>query len=397
MTRVSCGDGFRRHSSLYNPLRGVGVVLKTFSVCIVAPGELFGGVETQILDLVRVLSEQRESTLSVALFHDLELAGQLRELGCNPVILSARHPYDPAPVKGLTRLIDGGRADVLHLHGYRATISAALCRSSHGYSIIKTVHGLTEPGSNLFNRTKSRLFRQLDDKATRHTRAHVCYVTADIMGRCDQAHRSLDRRVIHNGIAPLSPEGRSRPAELTPSAFNVGIVGRVTEVKGIAHALRAMAQVGVQSRLQLHVLGTGPLRDELAGESARLGLSERVHFHGFQRNILDWIAHLDALLMPSLHEGLPYTLLEAMSLGVPTVASRVGGLAEVLVDGRTGLLIEVGDEAGLAAALTRLAEDPELARRLGAASATVQREAYTLSRMADEYLEVYAQARTQVR
>ncbi len=370
--------------------------MKTFSVCVVAPGELFGGVETQILDLARVLSEQRELTLSVALFHDQELAGRLRELGCDPVILSARHPYDPAPVKELTRLIDGGRADVLHLHGYRATVSAALCRPSHGHSIVKTVHGLTEPGRSLVNRTKSQLYRLLDDTATRRTRAHVCYVTADIMGRCEPAHGSLDRRVIHNGIAPLSPEGRPRPVELTPTAFNVGIVGRVTEVKGIAHALRAMAQVGESSRLQLHVLGSGPLRDELAGESSRLGLDERVHFHGFQREVLDWIAHLDALLMPSLHEGLPYTLLEAMSLGVPTVASRVGGLAEVLEDGRTGLLIEVGDEAGLAAALTRLAEDPELARRLGAASATVQREAYTISRMADEYLEVYTRARARL-
>jgi L-malate glycosyltransferase len=371
--------------------------LKTFSVCIVAPGELFGGVETQILDLVRVLSERRELTLSVALFHDRELAGQLRDLGCEPIILSARNPYDPAPVKDLTRLIDGGRADVLHAHGYRATISAALCRSSHGHAIVKTVHGLTEPGRNLITNTKSQLYRLLDDTATRYTRAHVCYVTADIMGRCEQAHRTLDRRVIHNGIAPLSPEGRPCPAALTPTAFNVGIVGRVTEVKGIAHALKAMAQVGEQSRIQLHVLGSGPLLDELAGESARLGLEDRVHFHGFQRGVLDWIAHLDALLMPSLHEGLPYTLLEAMSLGVPTVASRVGGLAEVLEDGQTGLLIEVGDEAGLAAALTRLAEDPDLARRLGTASAAAQRESYTLSRMADEYLEVYAQARARRR
>ena len=117
-----------------------------------------------------------------------------------------------------------------------------------------------------------------------------------------------------------------------------------------------------------------------------------MRFHGFQREILDWIAHLDALLMPSLHEGLPYTLLEAMSLGVPAIASRVGGLAEVLRHGETGLLVEVGDAAGLAGALAKLAGDPGYGREMGEAAAREQRERYTLDRMVDDYLAVYAAA-----
>ena len=96
--------------------------------------------------------------------------------------------------------------------------------------------------------------------------------------------------------------------------------------------------------------------------------------------------------MPSLHEGLPYTLLEAMSLGVPAIASRVGGLAEVLRDGETGLLVEVGDVDGIASALSHLAGDAAFARRLGEAAAREQREKYTLERMVSEYLEVYAEA-----
>ncbi len=366
-------------------------------VALCAPGELYGGVETQILDLVRTFSTLSDVYACVFLFVDSDFASCLRDAGAEVVILPSRGPFDPTPAKVIAGLLNEKRIDVLHLHGYRATVIAALSCATRSRAVVRTVHGLTEPGGGLVSQIRARTYRTLEERATRCLRAHSCYVTADIMDRCAPIGHNLPCRVIHNGIAPLSPEGRPRPAALTPTAFNVGIVGRVTEVKGIAHALRAMAQIGERPRLQLHVLGSGPLCDELAGESARLGLEERVRFHGFQRGILDWIAHLDALLMPSLHEGLPYTLLEAMSLGVPTVASRVGGLAEVLEDGRTGLLIEVGDEAGLAAALTRLAEDPELARRLGAASATTQRESYTLSRMADEYLEVYAQARARRR
>jgi glycosyltransferase involved in cell wall biosynthesis len=233
---------------------------------------------------------------------------------------------------------------------------------------------------------------RLDILATRRLHAHVCYVTADIMHRCDHIHAGLPRRVIHNGIDPLDRAGRPRPQGLEPGLFHAGIVGRVSEVKGIVHALRALTSDRVPTQVRLDVIGTGPLLDALQDEARALGVADRVRFHGFQRDILDWIAHLDALLMPSLHEGLPYTLLEAMSLGVPVIASRVGGLAEVLEQERTALLVEVGDAAGLADALARLAGDPGLGRRLGEAAALEQREHYTLARMVDDYLEVYAAA-----
>ena len=80
----------------------------------------------------------------------------------------------------------------------------------------------------------------------------------------------------------------------------------------------------------MNIIGTGPLTAELKGLAEELGVSDRVRFLGFKKNVYDYMAHCDALIMPSLHEGLPYTVLEAMSLGLPVIASRVGGLAEVL-------------------------------------------------------------------
>lgn len=359
------------------------------TLCMIAPGDLFGGVETQILGLVQVLATRRGSTPTVVLFHDGELARQLRETGCEPVILTSRNAADPAPVGQLARVIAAGRGDVLHLHGYRASVTAALCGSARARPIVKTVHGLPEPGGGPAAQLKARLYRNLDDWATRTLRATVCYVTADILRRCEGAHRGLQRRVVHNGIVPLDRGATRRPPELNPAVFNAGIVGRVSAVKGIETALQGLAGGETPERVHLHVVGDGPLRGELEARTSVLGLADRVHFHGFRRDIYDWLAHLDVVLMPSLHEGLPYTLLEAMSLGTPVVTSQVGGLAEVLIDGETGLLCEVGDVAGFASALSRLAGDPSLGAGLGATAARVQRERYTLERMTDDYLEIY--------
>jgi glycosyltransferase involved in cell wall biosynthesis len=360
-------------------------------VSVLSPGELFGGVETQILGLCTQLRELGVKVQPL-LFHDHELAARLRDAGLEPRVIRARHRYDPAVARRLAELVDANGSRVLHVHGYRAAVTSALAGSRLRVGVVRTEHGLPEPGTNFRDNVKSRLNHALDDWSTRRLGARVCYVTADIMRRFDRAHAGLTRRVIHNGIIPLTKAGRERPQGLAPDLFHVGIVGRVSQVKGIPFALQALAHGSIPDRLRLDIIGTGPVLNDLRNAAEVLGLGDRVRFHGFQRDVIDWLAHLDVLLMPSLHEGLPYTLLEGMSLGVPVVASRIGGLAEVLRDGVTGLLVDVGDVAGLARALARLAAEPHLASRLAAAAAEEQRRGFTLARMVSDYVEAYAAA-----
>lgn len=352
---------------------------------IVSPGELFGGVERQVLDLCGELARRGEQPVPVV-FHDAELAAQARAAGLAPVVVSG--------ARDLTRLGRERGSRVWHLHGYRATVVAALARRTVGVGLVKTVHGLPEAAAgHRFVNLKSRLYHRLENLAERRLRARICYVTADIRSRHDAVHAGLSRRVVHNGLDDLPDVPRPRPAVLAREGFHVGLVGRVSDVKGIHFALRALTAADVPAALRLHVIGTGPLAGPLADEARALGVAERVEFHGFRRDVLDFIANLDALLMPSLHEGLPYTLLEAMALGVPVAASRVGGLAEVLRHDETGLLFEVGDVAGIAAVLSRLIHEPGLRDRLGEAGRREQRERYTLARMTDDYLQEYAAAR----
>jgi glycosyltransferase involved in cell wall biosynthesis len=119
------------------------------------------------------------------------------------------------------------------------------------------------------------------------------------------------------------------------------------------------------------------------------GITNRVHILGFRRNVFDYLAHCNVLLMPSQHEGLPYTLLEAMALGIPIVAARVGGLAEVIQDGSTGLLVPPQDSAALTRAILRLYEDPALRSRLGEQARLLQQTRYSLQAMTERYLAIY--------
>jgi L-malate glycosyltransferase len=280
----------------------------------------------------------------------------------------------------------------LHLHGYRAVVTAAIAGIHRRVAMVKTEHSRPEYDGGLTGRARAHLNQALDVWATRYLRPQICYVTKDLMHRSRRAHAGLHRRVLPNGIAPLNRSGRPRPPGLDLGPFHVGIVGRVSKVKGIQFALKAWASGVIPSHVCLDIIGTGPLQEALGRQVAELGLCDRVHFHGFQRDVLDWIAHLDILLIPSLHEGLPYTLLEAMSLGVTAIVSRVGGLAEVLCHRETGLLVDRGDADEIAAAVAGLVGNPEMWRRLGAAGAREQREHYTLEKMVDEYRQVYAMA-----
>ena len=116
-----------------------------------------------------------------------------------------------------------------------------------------------------------------------------------------------------------------------------------------------------------------------------------MNFAGFQREVYDYIAHADAILMPSLHEGLPYTILEAMSLGTPILATRVGGLAEVLVPNENALLFEPRSEDGVASAVVQLATDSALGQKLARNAREACHARFSSAVMADSYQKLFRQ------
>jgi glycosyltransferase involved in cell wall biosynthesis len=213
-------------------------------------------------------------------------------------------------------------------------------------------------------------------------------VSTDIGAKRAAVSRRTRIRIIHNGLDTTDLDGYT-PAPAPGGAVQIGIVGRLVKVKGHDTLFSAMRHLTHLPHVHLHVFGTGPLRQTYEMLCRQYALGERVTFHGFCDDMPARMRSLDILAIPSLHEGLPYTLLEAMYLRIPIVATRVGGLQQVLEDGRTGLLVPPGNPRALAESLERLCLNPTLRAQLAEAGhQTVQRQ-YLVNRMTCAYLDVY--------
>lgn len=361
--------------------------LRCLAVCSV--GELFGGVERHILGILGGLRE-RGITVVLILFHDGELAAQARKQGIEPLILPNRNRSLLTTSRELARIFEQREAQIVHVHGYKATVFCALARWWYPFAMVKTEHGLPEPMTGKpITMLRDRLYHLLDSAAVGMAGTTVCCVTEELRAHYRRAYSSLRVMTVPNGIASIDRRRLRRPPELREDRFNLALVGRLDAVKGHHVAIKAVASNALPPDLELHIVGIGPREPELRALAEACGITHRIHFLGFRRNVYDYIAHCHALLMPSLHEGLPYTLLEAMALGTPIIASCVGGLAEVLQDGVTALLVPAGDIRALAQMIARLHDNPELRCRLGEQARRLQQATYSLDTMTERYLCVY--------
>ena len=147
--------------------------------------------------------------------------------------------------------------------------------------------------------------------------------------------------------------------------------------------------LGDRAGWHLAIAGRGEEEGRLRAQSAAAGIDSRVHILGFRDDIPDILAAGDIFAMPSLSEGLPLALVEAMSFGLPVVVARVGGVPEVVTDDVEALLVPPSDAGALASALRRLIDDAELRRRLGDAGRTRAQRDFAIATMADRYERLY--------
>lgn len=194
-------------------------------------------------------------------------------------------------------------------------------------------------------------------------------------------HNGIDVNVFDVGHPDAGRQIR-RSFEIPSEAPLIGAVGRLHPQKDFSTLLTSLARLRKDiPDIHLLLVGDGPLRDDLESQAQSLGLSTSVTLAGHRNDIPDILGALDIFVIPSLWEGLPNAILEAMGAGLPVVATRVGGVPEVVVDGETGLLVPPRDPDALAGAILRLLHHPNLRWRMGRVGRNRVMEHFSIEQM----------------
>lgn len=196
-------------------------------------------------------------------------------------------------------------------------------------------------------------------------------------------------RVIYAGVA-VPPGAPPDTCLRTRAEIIIGTAGRLVELKGLKYLLSSAATLQREfPGLRVEIAGSGPQREKLEQTAARLGLSGQVSFLGWVDDLGSVLPRWDAFVMPSLEEGFPIAALDAMAAGLPVVASSVGGVPELIEDGKTGWLVPPGDAQALVSRLRHLLCDPEGRLSIGAAAQARVRENFNLAQMTENFANLY--------
>lgn len=357
---------------------------KTIAIALETTGP--GGAETMVLGLATALTDRGHRTVLIGPSGgEGWLRDQAAASGLPWRSLDVRGPSDVSAVSRLARILVDEGVEVLHSHEFTMAVFGAAASGLTGVRHVITMHG-----GEYFAGTARR--RVLTRAALTVSHASVTVSHTSRTRLAGLLSMSADRiGVVYNGLSP-QPGERSRTRDsLGVSAECVMLaVGNLYPVKGHGVLLEAMARMRSSAPARLWVAGRGAELQALEQRASELGLAERVSFLGFRSDVADLLAAADIFVMPSLSEGLPMAVIEAMFASRPIVASAVGGIPELVRDGVTGLLVPPEDPDALAAALDRVASDPELRGSLGEAAARVADARLSKETMATRYSELYS-------
>jgi glycosyltransferase involved in cell wall biosynthesis len=346
--------------------------LERTRLLIVLDSLQMGGGERHAVDLAVAL-HQKGYDVTVACSTNGVLSWELKEAGI-PVHYLMRHlvkrRFSPLYAFGLRKLINDEGFDLIHAHIFASVIAASCAALGTGIPLVITEHSQAT--------WRGRVSRFMSRWSYARA-AGIIAVSKPLKQRLIQEDGVSGEliTVIPNAVTPASRTAwvdaareSHLPSSLLPNQLNgcpvLGVVARLQREKGVGYLLEAVPRIlRVVPDCHFLIAGDGPLRNQLQKRARVLGLSSRVHFLGFQPAARDLIQKMNALVVPSLSEGTPLVVLEAMEAGIPIVATKVGGIPEQIRHGLEGLLVPPADPASLAEACLELLQDPLCAHRMG--------------------------------
>lgn len=356
-----------------------------------------GGAEALLTALVRSLAEQGLAQNTVLVVYPARAhPAYVEDLRAHSEWVRFIEPYrarSPKLFTGALRAVRDARPDVVHSHLATANVATRVATRVLRIPHVTTIHTVPGPAAEDTRR------QSLADGWSAHLSRRLVSPSAEVSDAFAAAFHIPRARmlVIPNAPAAAPPgadfdRARSRADAFGPGAagFCVLCIARLVPEKGVAELVEAVARLRDGGReVTVAVAGGGPEEAELHRRAAELGVASAVRLLGQRSDIGDLLRAADAFCLPSRHEGLPVSVLEAMDAGLPVVATAVGGVPTLVLDGETGLLVEPREPEALAEALAGLADHPERRAALGAGGRALVAGHYSLGAVAARYAELY--------
>lgn len=328
-----------------------------------------GGVQQQLLSLLKAYNKEVFNPIFCCLGPKEDMGKEIEKLGIDFIALNNKryHKFSLKIIINLYRLMKKKHIHVVRTHKYRASLYGRIAAWLAGVPVIITsVHGNYRKDLRPERRIANKILSRITDKIIAVSES----IKRDIV-----KHDKIDPSkilVIYNGIdiskfAPSEKfENIREKLLINADDIVIGFVGRLVPAKGLEYLIEVISYLKEEFKnIKLLIVGEGSLLGNLKDKARENGIHDRVIFTGQRRDVPDILHCMDIFVIPSIAEGIPNALLEAMAMGKPIIATKVGGIPEIIEDGFNGLLVPPRDSGVLAAAIKTLIDNRQLAVKIG--------------------------------
>ena len=337
----------------------------------IVSGDIWAGAEAQAFQLISGLQANGVIIPTVVVFNPGVLFDKLTALGID-VTLADESALSPlGQIKTICKHLRQNSTDILHTHGFKENVLGTAARYLTGVKrSVQTIHGSPEYQST-WRAPRKKLTLLLNRVLTGFCQDAVVAVSQHLKTVLEPRYPNktvVIRNFIDTDEIPTTPPEQPNGRRESDGRYRISLVGRCVPVKRIDLFIDTIAKLRADHMLEVEgrVCGDGPLLGTMKQYAKTKGVAQFIRFQGFVQDMEPEWSSMDALVMPSDHEGLPMTLLEALLRKVPVVAHNAGGIPEVLDHGNSGVLVENHSATGYADKLAQLIKQPKMATQLAA-------------------------------
>lgn len=369
---------------------------QALTILHIASGDLWAGAETQLYYLATALNSFPGITLHIVLLNEGVLSRKLVKKGVNVTVLDETKLNFLMIMTTLVKLIYRIDADVIHTHRFKENILGSIASLFYRNSkCIRTIHGGSEHKKSIFN-VKKNVLDTIEKLTGKYLTKFNVYVSYELRARLLKSD-DVRHVVIENGINFEEVEKNSSlPSSVNDEASikKVAFIGRLVSVKRLDLFLDIAKLIKDEgnTRIKFYIIGDGPLRKDISSRIISDELGNFVCELGHFDNPLPNLKKMDCLLITSDHEGLPMSLLEAMYLKVLVISHNVGGVSKVIVNNKSGILIDTQHPSAYVEALKRILFDDAFYNSMVDQGYNNVTENYSSTKNAAKYVDIYKKA-----